>query len=189
FIDNRNYPGGPEAYGLSVYSSPLVIITNVCFVLSNLLADGLLMYRCKVIWTGKSWILAFPFIMYLGSTSMAIMFLYQSSSPNSNLFVGGAVDFGLPYFALSTSLNILLTLLISARLILHQYHLKGTSNIYSRNLPYNAIVAMLVESSALYSVFSLLFLGTYAAGNNASTVFLPILAQTQVRSSTFTIVS
>jgi hypothetical protein len=181
FIDNRNFPGGPEAYALSVYSSPLIITPNVCFVISNLLADGLLMYRCKVIWTGKPWILALPFIMYLGSTSMGIMFIYESSSPNSNVFAQGAVDFGLPYFALSTSLNVLLTLLISIRLMLHQYRVKGTSKIGGRrNLPYNAIVAMLVESSALYSIFSLLFLGTYAAGNSASAIFLPILSQTQI---------
>lgn len=39
---------------------------------------------------------------------------------------------------------------------------------------------MLVESSALYAVTSLLFIGTYGAGNNISALFLPILGQTQV---------
>ncbi|KAF5364389.1 hypothetical protein D9757_011898 [Collybiopsis confluens] len=180
FIYNRNYPGGPETYFEMIYSKPTIIIPNVAFVLSNLFADGLLMFRCKIIWAGKSWILALPATLYLASAAMGIMFLYQSSSPNSNLFSSGAVDFGLPYFAIATTLNILLTLLISVQLILHQRHFKDNNLVHGRGLSYSAIVTMLVESSALYSIFSLLFLGTYASGSSASALFLPILAQTQI---------
>jgi hypothetical protein len=39
---------------------------------------------------------------------------------------------------------------------------------------------MLIESSALYAVTSLLFIGPYAANNYASDIFLPILAVVQV---------
>ena len=46
---------------------------------------------------------------------------------------------------------------------------------------YKAIITMLIESSALYAVNSLLFVGPWGAGNHAADIFLPILAETQVR--------
>jgi len=113
---------------------------------------------------------------------MGIMYLYQVSVPSANLFTSEAIDFGLPYFALSTTLNTLLTILISSRLVVHQRRMSKSLSLQSRNtISYMPIVAMLVESSALYAVFSLLFIGTYASGSGAAVVFLPILSQAQVR--------
>ena len=42
FIDDRNFPGGPEAYEEFRYDSALAVIPNAAFILSNWLADGLL---------------------------------------------------------------------------------------------------------------------------------------------------
>jgi len=181
FIDNRNFPGGPEGYAFYKYSTALVLVPNSSYVIANWLADGLLLYRCKVIWTGNWWIIALPSTMFLGSISLSIMFLYQASSPNATMFTQRALDFGLPYFALSNSLNIILTLLICLRLILHQRQMPLNGKEERMRLPYySRIISMLVESCALYSVNSMLFLGTYAAGNSASSIFLPILSQTQI---------
>ena len=78
-------------------------------------------------------------------------------------------------------LNILLTLIIVVRLILHSRTMRpsmggptGISGLYKD------IVTMLVESSALYAISSLLFIGPWGAGNSAADIFLPILAETQV---------
>lgn len=112
---------------------------------------------------------------------MGIITLYIASQPNSNLWKGIAVNFGLPYFTISVGLNILLTLMISARLILHSRNIRGamgsTSGVSSL---YKAIVTMLIESSALYAITSILFIAPYAAKNYASDIFLPILAEVQV---------
>lgn len=42
FIDNRNFPGGPETYSGSTQSSALGVIPNAAFILSNWLADALM---------------------------------------------------------------------------------------------------------------------------------------------------
>lgn len=43
FIDNREYPGGPEAYQQSLFQAgSLAIVPNTVFILSNWLADALL---------------------------------------------------------------------------------------------------------------------------------------------------
>lgn len=46
---------------------------------------------------------------------------------------------------------------------------------------YKAIVTSLVESCALYSVTSLLFIGFWTAGNPVAALFFPILFEFQVR--------
>jgi len=46
---------------------------------------------------------------------------------------------------------------------------------------YTNIVAMLLESAALYGVISLIFLVLYSIGNTAALLFLPLLVQVQVR--------
>jgi len=49
YIDNREFPGvpgvlppGPIGWSLFMYSKPLVIIPNACFIIANWMADGLL---------------------------------------------------------------------------------------------------------------------------------------------------
>ena len=91
------------------------------------------------------------------------------------------MDFGLPYFTISVSLNVLLTLMITIRLILYSRNIRGDmgARIGVSSL-YRTTVTMLIESSALYAVTSLLFIGLYAAHNYVSDIFLPVLAQVQV---------
>jgi len=148
----------------------------------------------------RRWVLIFPLTLYLASIceyiptrtrisvlkplspkAMGIITLYIASQPNSNLWGGITVDFGLPYFTISVSLNIILTLMISARLIIHSCNIRGAmGSANGVNSLYRAIIAMLIESSALYAVASLLFIGPYATSNYASNIFLPILAEVQV---------
>ena len=114
---------------------------------------------------------------------MGIVTLYLASQPNSNLWKGFTTNFGLPYFTISVGLNVLLTLMISTRLILHSRNVRGAMGPTSRvSSLYKAIVTMLIESSSLYAVTSLLFIVPYAANNYASDIFLPILAEVQVGS-------
>ncbi|KAF8912533.1 hypothetical protein CPB85DRAFT_1301373 [Mucidula mucida] len=178
FIDNRNFPGGPEVWAQAEAYKAIIVVPNTVFILANWMADALLLYRCKVVWDSHYWVLSLPGLMYLGSISMGIMTIFQSSKPNAGIWNSVTIDFALPYFSLSTSLNVLLTLLISSRLFVHQMWIR--KNVGSMRLPYGSIIALLVESSAIYAVSSLLFIGCYGAGSLVSAVFLPILSQTQV---------
>ena len=106
---------------------------------------------------------------------MGIMLVYQTAE------LTGGVWFGLPYFSISLSLNVLLTLMIVVRLILHTRSIRTSTGKGGINGLYMVIVTMLIESSALYAVSSLLVLGPSSAGNSAANIFIPILAETQVR--------
>jgi hypothetical protein len=144
------------------------------------------------------WVIAFPCLMYLASlctfssstatllanlieTAMGILLVYQTSQP-SGIWNSLAANVGIPYFSISVSLNILLTLMIVARLILHDRNLKSAMGGPDRvGGLYKTVVTMLIESCALYALTSLLFIGPWYAKNHTSDIFLPILAEVQVR--------
>jgi len=91
------------------------------------------------------------------------------------------IDFGVPYYSISLSLNVLLTLMIVIRLILHNRKFRNvTGGLAGTNGLYKAVVSMLVESCALYAVTFLLFIVPWASDDPVVNIFFPILAETQV---------
>ena len=108
---------------------------------------------------------------------MGITFLYQSTDSASRLWSS------LPYFMISLSLNILITLTIVTQLLLHTRNLRATLGRAGSGGLYNTVVTMLIESSAVYAVISLLVIGPWVSGNHIADNFLSILTRTQVRAS------
>jgi len=91
--------------------------------------------------------------------------------------------YGVPYLSISVSLNVLLTLMIVIRLVLHSREIHATLGTPGGiSGLYKTIASMLIESSALYTVSSLLVIGPMAADSVAVNIFYPVLAEAQVRS-------
>jgi len=144
------------------------------------------------------WVIAFPCLMYLGSIGTYL------SSPRmavvlkvhiDDIVIGilamclplikdqGLADVWptLPYLLISLSLNIILTLMIVIRLVLHRKNFHAaTGSPGGISGLYKTIAIMLIESSALFAVSSLLVIGSLVAKSNLSDLFVPILSQTQV---------
>jgi len=112
---------------------------------------------------------------------------YNETTPGLSMF-------GIPYLSISVSLNVLLTLMIVIRLILHgrQIHTATRPAVGISGL-YKTVSTMLVESCALFAMSSLVVVGGLAAyasswnedvyfpGSFVVDIFFPILAETQVR--------
>ena len=115
-------------------------------------------------------------------TATGIMLICLILKPDSDVWGGAAVRSGLPYFSISLSLNILLTLLIVARLAMHERYIRNALGTRSESSGlYETIITVLVESCAIYAVTSLLFVVPWGAKSHVADIFLPILAQVQVR--------
>ena len=113
--------------------------------------------------------------------AIGVVYIWQISqtvSINSNSVT--IANFGTPYYSISISLNVLLTLMIVTRLIFHRRTVRNATGTLVNGL-YITAVALLVESCALYAVSYLLFIGPWAIGNPVANIFFPILAETQVR--------
>ncbi|KAJ6612711.1 hypothetical protein B0H10DRAFT_2278854 [Mycena sp. CBHHK59/15] len=195
YIDNRNYPaaapdgpGGPIAFLGVEFSLPFNIVGQIVFTAENLLADALLFWRCHVIWSAQTanyanYVMAFPALMFLGSLAMGIVFGIETASPNG-LFGSITAAFGIPYFAISLSLNIILTLLIVGRIYHHQRSMNalfGHEQSYGRH--YQLLLTMFIESAAMFSLISILLLITFALGNPINQIWLGVSPAIQLISS------
>ena len=94
----------------------------------------------------------------------------------------GSVWPALAYLSISVSLNVLLTLMIVIRLVLHVRDTRAALGITGIGGLSKAIITMLIESCALYSASPLLVLGPMSANvNPIASFFIPILPAAQVR--------
>jgi hypothetical protein len=191
FIDNRNYPapdedspGGPIAYLNIEFQRPFNIVGQIVFTLGNILADAILLWRCQVIWGAPynkvaNFAMMLPMTMLLGSIVMGVMFGIETCSP-TGLYGEKTVDFGVPYFTISLSLNIILTLMIVGKI---WYHRRSMAALFGTDRSflhyYKLLVMMFVESAALYSIIALLLLVTFALGHPINQIWLALAPATQ----------
>jgi hypothetical protein len=90
-------------------------------------------------------------------------------------------DYFLSYHSISLSLNVILTLMIIARLLLHWRNIRNAlGNSAEFGGSYNAVITMLVESYSPYAISYTLYLALYIAGSSSSFVFSKIFGGTQV---------
>lgn len=109
---------------------------------------------------------------------MGCMLLFQLTQPNANLWSQTTVNFGIPYWSISASLNILVTSLIVAKLYLIRRRTRAVlSTHHSRT--YISVATMLIESAFLYSATALIFIITYARNSQIQNLVLPVLGQVQ----------
>lgn len=116
------------------------------------------------------------------NTATGTVFIYQTSQPADS--ISSVISFGYPFFIISFSLNVLLTLMIVTRIFWHARQCQIVGLPPTDITLYTAVVTMLIESFALHSVSYLLYIVPWAANSPVSNIF-PILVQTQVR-TTFT---
>ena len=112
---------------------------------------------------------------------MGITLVYKTSQPVS---IWGSLNLGTPFYSIALSLNVLLTLMIATRLILHSRDIRNALGPLVRaDRLYVTLVTILVESSALFAANSLLYIGPLYAGSSLSGVFITPLTVTQVRAA------
>ena len=108
---------------------------------------------------------------------MSICLLVQISQPSLSLW--SSLNFSVPYFSLSLSLNVIVAVMIVTRLLLERRKIVSALGRQHAQ-QYVSIAAMIIESAALYSIFSLTFLGLYGANHPVQNIFLQILPQIEV---------
>jgi hypothetical protein len=114
-------------------------------------------------------------------TATGIAFIYtRSTLPFSD--DPPSLKWGDAYLSIALSLNVLLTLMIAARLFLHLRGIRNAVGALDRASGlYKAIIAMLVESGALYALSFLLLVGPWASMSVVHLITLQILPEIQVR--------
>ena len=145
--------------------------------------------------------MALPYLMYLASIgtfpsllqaygdpltnlidiATGIVNIYYDTGTRFNTATGGRINAS--YYSICLSLNILLTLMIVVRLIMHIRNLRRATGEGSNGLHTAAttVVTMLIESYALYAVALLLFIVPSSIGSWTFTLFNEVIGTAQVR--------
>jgi hypothetical protein len=87
--------------------------------------------------------------------AMSLIALTESALPHSNFFVTRTANFAIPWLALTSGLNAIVTILISGR-ILYYSRLGTAHGRIGRHNPHTGIVAILVESALPFTVLGIL---------------------------------
>ncbi|KAJ7293172.1 hypothetical protein C8J57DRAFT_1041472 [Mycena rebaudengoi] len=178
WVDNRDVVGGPAAYlfdHLSAWYNTFGTVAGICM---NFLADGLLLYRCYIIWGSSFKVVAFPILIYFGAMCTCqwrILLIYESAIPGASFFSGDSISFGVPYFWLTISLNIILTCAICGRLLSVRNRVRkvlGEQHCQT----YTGVVAVLLESALPFTVLGIIYVVSYARNSPFSFAFLQIWA-------------
>ncbi|KXN81458.1 hypothetical protein AN958_04569 [Leucoagaricus sp. SymC.cos] len=178
FVDFQDFPGGPYAYRLYTFSSKRNTVAVVAYFLATWMADAMLLWRLYILYSSKryAWaVVAFPSLLFLASVCMSVVILHEITKPDQSFWTTSAVPFGLAYFVLSAAITIVSNFLMTIRLLVaRKQHMQtmGESYTFKSRLD---IVAMLIESSALYAVWSIMFIGLYAVNHPMQSIFLTTL--------------
>ncbi len=109
---------------------------------------------------------------------MAIIQLVVAGKPGGNFFGGKSINFGTPYYAITIGLNVVITILIYARLLrlINALNRSAATNTESPK-PYSRLASVFIESAALYRLAGIMFLVPYAVGSQTAIAFGQVWAK------------
>lgn len=164
------YTDGPAAFFADV-SQITYVIKNAIYILHTLLGDGVVIYRCYVVWQ-SSRIIILPSLLWCCSAFTGFSAVYsvsQATSNAGNIFTKAT---GQSFFALTLSTNLISSGLLAYRI----WKLEcNVSALRTSNRTLTPILRVLVDAAILYSVVLFPTLICFVCSNNGQYVMLDML--------------
>ncbi|KAH6880922.1 hypothetical protein BKA70DRAFT_1411617 [Coprinopsis sp. MPI-PUGE-AT-0042] len=147
-VDYLNTAVDIEAVYWARFSKPSAILKDS----AARIADAVLVFRCGIVWFDRPWVVALPACIFLAGLGIGIRTYIPIDFNDPKL---NAAD-----ISFTVALNILITLLISFRLVRAHKRL-STALPFTDHKTYLGIVAILIESAAPIAVFGLGYIVAY----------------------------
>ncbi|KAG6908537.1 hypothetical protein DXG01_004308 [Tephrocybe rancida] len=145
------------------------VVKMVNYVAQTFIGDGILLYRCWIVY-GKNWlVIIFPVLIWLGGTACGIMTTYVEAtlSHNPNLLnAPNVVPFITGMLSLTLAMNLITTSLIIRRIWLIQRAVKYQTSHVAEGRPLFKVMRVLIESGLMYTISIVVLVGLYIASNN-----------------------
>ncbi|KAF5384325.1 hypothetical protein D9615_003311 [Tricholomella constricta] len=171
YVDNRNFPGGPNAYHREHSSNYVNVIGQVSATLFPWVADILMLFRLLVIWNYKWWIVACPVLMYFAKMAISIPLLIAQIRPHDPRWVSRITSFGVSYHALTMAFNIYFTVMICIRLHMMRSQLQAVAGKLHASF-YTSTVTLFVESGGFFTLWIIIYLIIRSRGSFVQDIFL-----------------
>ncbi|KAJ7037807.1 hypothetical protein C8F04DRAFT_1329070 [Mycena alexandri] len=171
-----NGPGGPTQE-FSNISDWINVVKGFDIILQTILGDGMLIFRCWVVY-GKSWlVVAFSLLLYLGSGVCGAMILRIEGTLRLHVLITGASSIK-PLILSFWVLTIVQNILTSALLIFRIWRVdqQNTQFVYGgtgssdkkRQSQLRRVIRVILESGLLYTTMAFLSFVTFAVNSNST---------------------
>ncbi|KAL0568328.1 hypothetical protein V5O48_013662 [Marasmius crinis-equi] len=159
FTKYSDRPGGPAAF-FDELSEFTQVFGSAIYVAQTLVGDGVVLFRCYLVWGRKWHIIAFPAMLLLGSTAAGIGILYTFArvTPQAQIFAIQLQSWIVSFFSLTLATNLICTTMVASRI---WYINRATWKLTERSL--NPVVMLVIESGAIYSATLITLLILYKA--------------------------
>ncbi|KAG2142380.1 hypothetical protein DEU56DRAFT_911083 [Suillus clintonianus] len=161
------YPGGPVAY-FADPSQNIFAVLHAFYLLQTLLADGVVIYRCYVVWR-SGWIIILPSLLWCSAAATGICVVYtylEVTSTSGNFYanvVGQPTQWVAAFFASTMATNGLSSGLLAYRIWMIEKKISVTRATKGNLMP---IVRVLLDAAVLYTVVLFIALICYLLSNN-----------------------
>jgi len=169
-IGNSSYSPQDSASG--------VLLSSSSFGLTNFISDFVMIWRCLIVWNHRRWVVLFPIFTWLSSSACIFVTVWLNTQSQAAYLTG--FGWGAAGLAASLATNIMVTGLIVYRIVGIRKEMESTLGKHHAT-PYTSVIAMVVESAALYVFFEIIYLVNYSIASSPAQglmlyVFVQIMA-------------
>ncbi|KAJ7751439.1 hypothetical protein B0H16DRAFT_832027 [Mycena metata] len=154
------------------------LIMNSCWLFVTPVADAFIIFRTFVVWNGNWWIILLPTILCvvgLGSSIWNVIALTRVGGLGAGIWGNIAWEAVNTFLSASLAINVLCTALISFRILQMRRRLVATGMATAGSGPGMRVVAIIVESAALYTLLLVATIITTSVGTFVNFIFLSLL--------------
>ncbi|KAG1730543.1 uncharacterized protein EDB91DRAFT_1156941 [Suillus paluster] len=166
FVTYRDtFKGGSVGFFADVTQETYVIKHGI-YLAQTLLADGVVIYRCYVVWQ-SIWIIVLPSMLWCSVAVIGIVALYgisQAGTNSGNIFAPVLAQWVTAFFASTIATNLLSSGLLAYRIWMFDRSVSAVrASTKNTMMP---IVRVLVDAAVLYCVVLFTALICFVIGNN-----------------------
>ncbi|KAG2747200.1 hypothetical protein P692DRAFT_20737735 [Suillus brevipes Sb2] len=160
------YPGGPSAFFADV-SQNTYVIKHSFYIMQTLLADGVVIYRCYVVWQ-SGLVIILPCVLWCSVAVTGVYAVYSCSQANSStIFAEMLAQWVTAFIASTIATNLLSSGLLAYRIWTIERAVSMLRASKSNVMP---IMRVLVDAAILYTVVLFIALVCFVCLNNGVVV-------------------
>ncbi|KAG1818856.1 hypothetical protein EV424DRAFT_1404987 [Suillus variegatus] len=166
------YPGGPRAFFADV-SQETYVIKHALYVLQTLLADGVVIYRCYVVWQSV-WVIILPSMLWcsVAVTGVTAVYSVSQSSSSTSVFAQDLAMWIMGFLISTIAANASSSGLMAYRIWTIERNIARIRA--SPNGTMMPILHVLMDAAVLYSVALFTALVCYVCSNNGDVVMVDL---------------
>ncbi|EPQ58590.1 hypothetical protein GLOTRDRAFT_127087 [Gloeophyllum trabeum ATCC 11539] len=162
FIGQKNVQDGALLYYANL-SNPKQVAKTVVYATQTIIGDSFVVYRTWVVWNRNLWVIIFPALCIVGNavTGYGVSYELAQVVPGADIFLSTLQPWITSFFSLTFCTNVICTALIAGRLWWRERSIG-----HAAQMSFLPVVAVVVESGAIYSAALISLLVVYLSGSN-----------------------